>query len=694
MIILIYFRNEIQEKKSGEPFEDNFPPSKKAQALREVLEQEYMENLPPNINDMWTRFKERKEQQSVSESSLNSTRLDALSGLLQNPTHHEVNSFVREKKETVERQKMEEREKVEKMREQRLIEMELEKKAAAEKAALQRNLRRQELKNRHGLSEEDSNGSYTEILLENEKKREQRRKRDETKAEKRGKKEERSKSPSKYVTESNEKIRQDRNRAEKVTEERRINRKSKTKEDGTLTDIRARNVSSRHSDTMDTLFSIPEDASFEQSPSKIESEMKSRQRRQRHIIDPLMKKLRDKIKMQRDKIDKERRKELQRVEKLKKLEMLLNAKQKGKLCDKAIDVELGNVSSTTSVSHSESSHMSDSTLTGLSTAAESDVSSQGSTTLKDSTLDSVIKLQVKKYPSDNYRDQRKCYIESDTTDTSDFSNIVVERVPERKSEKKSKEKKVSIKGKKTKVDDSGNKIRKEKKDKRKKDVFGVELTEKDIVNQLKRYESYMTPERQRLMRVENYLSPQRHGHMRDASTMYPSPITVSPPSRRRMKEVLMKSEAIQTSPSVRSSSPSYAYDEVPVTPVPYMSKKSAKTSRRRPSPSPPRSSVSFSASPPRKSSSKSPSTRRVSSSPLRRVASRSPPAPNRRFSPPITRRQAQSPIWKPESETTPPENSMFTPEGDENAAPNTQDRKEGNKLLKYLKQHTQHLVLR
>ncbi|XP_053407019.1 uncharacterized protein LOC123546728 isoform X6 [Mercenaria mercenaria] len=642
--------NEIQEKRTDENFEDNFPPSKKAQALREVLEQEYMDNLPPNINDMWTRFKERKEQ-SVSESSLNSTRLDALSGLLQNPTHHDVNSFVREKKELTEKHKMEEREKGEKFHEEKLKEKELERKAAAEKAAQLRNFRRQEMKNRHGLSEEESNGSYSEILIENERKREERRKKDETRRERRERKEGRAKSPSKKVSEPS-------------VEERRKDRSRKTKDEGSVTDIRARNGSNRHSDTMDTLFSIPEDASFEQSPTKAESQMRSRQRRQRHVIDPLMKKLRDKIKMQRDKIDKERRKELQRVEKLKKLEMLLNAKTKGKLSDKAIDVELCDVSSTTSVSRTESSRMSDSTLAGLSTAVESDVSSHGSTTLKDSTIDSAIKLQVKRYPAEEYR--KTHYVDSDTPESSDFSNIVVERVPERKSERKNKERKSSSKGKKTKVDEFGNKIRKEKKDKRRKDVFGVEFTEKDIAKQIKRYENYMTPERERLMRVENYLSPQRQGRMRDASTMYPSPVTVSPPSRRRRREVLMKSEAIQTSPALRSSSPSHAYDEVPVAPVPYMSRKSGKTSRRRTSPSPTRSAqTSFSASPPRKTS-RSPSARKTSTS----------PASRRRFSPPITRRQAQSPIWKPESETTPPHNSMFTPEGDENTAPDTKQKRE------------------
>ena len=92
------FSKEIREyERADEHFEDQFPPSKKAQVLREVLEQEYNDKLPANINDMWTRFQTHRDQ-SVSESSLNSTRLDALSGLLQDPTSHAVNSFIKTKR--------------------------------------------------------------------------------------------------------------------------------------------------------------------------------------------------------------------------------------------------------------------------------------------------------------------------------------------------------------------------------------------------------------------------------------------------------------------------------------------------------------------------------------------------------------------------------------------------------------------
>lgn len=629
-----------------------------------------MDNVPPNINDMWSRFKEQKEQ-SVSESSLNSTRLDALSGLLQNPTHHTVKTYTNErlakKSEKAELQK-DERYRAELQKREELLKADLQRaeledielqkaelqraelmkaelqKEKLKKLAAERNQRRQELRQQRAGSEE-SNGSYSEILMEEERKRE-RMKREAKKEEKR---ERRNRSPSKRSP-----------KAGKVDGEARkgSSGRERSKTQGVVTDIRAAKMPGKHSDSMDTLFSIPEDASFEQSPTKAESEMKNRQKRHRHVIDPLMKKLRDKIKMQREKIDKERRKELQRVQKLKKLEMLLNAKRKGKLSDKAIDVELGNVSSTSCVSHSESSQVSDSTLTALS-SAESLLSSE-STTMKDSTVDNIIKLQVKKYPME---DSQATYKDTDSAESSDFSNIIVERVMSKKDEKKPKVKK--SKGKKNSENETGKKIKKDKKDRKNRDVFGVELSDKDIVNQLRSYRQYMTPERGRVKR--------------DASTMYPSPITVSPMSRRRLREVLMKSEAVQTSPSVRSSSPSHAYDEVPVSPVPYMFDNRGKTSKRRmlPSarqytPSPDRSRVTSG-----RNSSRSPTSgrrsreksgrskvasKRSSVSPVRRSPVGSPH--RRKFSPPVTRRQANSPIWQPESENTPPVNSMFTPEND------------------------------
>ena len=509
-----------------------------------------------------------------------------------------------------------------------------------------------------GLSEEESNGSYSEILMQEERRRERQRRRE-------GREDRKNRSPGKKSPQ--ELVGENLTGEEREIVDKRKERKEKVKEQAVETDIRARK-GNKHSDSMDTLFSIPEDASFEQSPTKAESDMKTRQKRQRHVIDPLMMKLRDKIKLQRVKIDKERRKELARLQKLKKLEMLLNAKQKGKLSDKAIGVELEDVSTTSCVN----SEVSDSTLSAnLSTGLESDGSL--STTLKESSIENQIRLQVKKYPETEFRSPKKKYVETESEESSDFRNIIVERLPEKKASKKDKKQKSE---KKYKVDEYGNKIRKEKKQKKRNEVFGVKLSDSDMYNQVEQYLQYMTPERK--------------GRYRDASTMYPSPINVSPPSRRRTRDVLMKSEAIQTSPAVRSTSPAHAYDEVPVAPVPYMSQRvsSNKSQRRRPSPSPTRGTqTSTSVAARRRSESPTTANARIQSrSPVdltrslgNRRSSRSPTGNRRKFSPTMTRKQAQSPIWKPERDmTTPPLNSMFTPEVDENVVPTKEGKKDSH----------------
>lgn len=160
---------------------------------------------------------------------------------------------------------------------------------------------------------------------------------------------------------------------------------------------------------------------------------------------------------------------------------------------------------------------------------------------------------------------------------------------------------------------------------------------------------------------------------RDAATMYPSPITVSPPTRRTLRDVYMKSEAIQTSPSVRSSSPSHAYDEVPCAPVPLM----AKDKRRKQSPSPARSPVSpaqrrISRSPVDKSRSRPGRGRKSSKSPSAESQTDISSAVNQSKTDVKTRKKKpQSPMWKPE---TPPKNRMFEPETpDENREPFTKD---------------------
>ncbi|KAH9492114.1 hypothetical protein Btru_026997 [Bulinus truncatus] len=97
-----------------------------------------------------------------------------------------------------------------------------------------------------------------------------------------------------------------------------------------------------------SLFSIMEDASFEKSPGKSASPSKLKIPRQQHLIDPQMKKLRERITNQRKKAEKQAVKEQYRMDKLKKLEHLLMAKKQGKISDKTFERHLDDISLTAS----------------------------------------------------------------------------------------------------------------------------------------------------------------------------------------------------------------------------------------------------------------------------------------------------------------------------------------------------------
>jgi hypothetical protein len=74
---------------------------------------------------------------------------------------------------------------------------------------------------------------------------------------------------------------------------------------------------------------------------------------------------------------------MKRLDKLKKLEMLLTAKKKGKLSDQAIDVELQYVSSTSAAASSESSTLfgSETTISANSVDNKDSFDSQAAETL-------------------------------------------------------------------------------------------------------------------------------------------------------------------------------------------------------------------------------------------------------------------------------------------------------------------------
>lgn len=556
---------EEEEKTLGAEF-DSIPPSKKAQALRETLEKDRDPALPANINELWRKFQEMNE--THSDSSMNTSRIESLTSLLKNPTRHSVQRALDDRT-------------YQKARERRVVQGLVG--DQAETGNQHKDQRRSEKqKRRETLSEEEVNGSYAEILAKQKKMVE--------------------------------------------TEKKQKNKENKKKGNKQL---RIQEVK-KLGDSADTLYSIPEDTSFESSrgasPNVLtESQRKSKRNRQKNIIDPLMVKLREKVERQKNKIDVERRKEMKRMEKLQKLEMLLGAKKKGKLSDRAISAELENVS-TTSVPQSDDSTTflnSDSTLM--------EDSDQGLGLDSTSSKDSSIELQrTRTRKSKDNREFQKSSLSTIPLDDSESqSDIIIIRKP------KSKERKDRMN------EEEGHKSRSHKKPRE----------DRDQINRDKNKSS---------AREKFHLetSPVRSQSQRDIGTMYPSPIEVSPPRvRRRPKEVAMKSEAVQT--AGRSLSPSYS--QTRVIPVPLMSPESqrktgsSRPAKRGPSPksSPNRSNIfPQEYTPPR------------SKSPPSKVGREVGKVRNRITSPPKNK------MFIPESDSeyekfvmkTPPKNKMFTPE--------------------------------
>lgn len=141
------------------------------------------------------------------------------------------------------------------------------------------------------------------------------------------------------------------------------------------------------SSVIDTLYSIPEDPSIDhgRSPSTSSDTFQSVQRptrRQRHVIDPHMQKLKSKISKQRLKYEKQKRKEVQRLAKIQRLEELLRAKKSGKISTKAFEKEVANLSSSTvQASSSELSSEASPRSSDLTVVSSHMSSEQSSTTL-------------------------------------------------------------------------------------------------------------------------------------------------------------------------------------------------------------------------------------------------------------------------------------------------------------------------
>ena len=236
---------------------DKTPISRKAQLLRETLEQELDLSIAPNINTMWQRFQELNSTET--DSTMNTSRMETLAHLVRNPTKHTVQILLNQREQG---------------RQQR-----------EEQVAEEREARRRELQIAKLQVSQDS----------------------------------------------------------------------------------------------DALYSIPEN-SFG-SPSKL----KSPSRKHENLSDPNMRKLRDKIQRQKDKIDKERKKEMRRMEKLMRLEQLLKAKRKGRISSHELSKSIDEVSSTTLPTESSTDLTSNESTISVSTNMSDTPTEE--TTAKDSSVE-------------------------------------------------------------------------------------------------------------------------------------------------------------------------------------------------------------------------------------------------------------------------------------------------------------------
>ncbi|XP_076434842.1 uncharacterized protein LOC143274790 isoform X2 [Babylonia areolata] len=319
---------------------DRQPMSHRAQLLRESLEQEVAYQRP-DLHILWERFMAGSNAGQEPDSSLNSEKVNMLADLMRDPTQHLVQTFLSQRQ----KQHQEDRQRAAACR-QAVCQKQAEddQKNEEKRAALERELRRQEARRQQQRlsSEEESNGSYGEILQQREQDRLKRRE-VRTQRKKLGK----SPSPSSSI--------------------------SKQKDGSGQAPVGA-----SQGDTMETLYSIPEDMSLDASPQKSRSPHRPHvQQRRADVIDPHMNKLRHRIDQQRKKISKEKVKEAHREQKLDKLKALLNAKQSGLLDDRAIAALLGSISSTSAGSsddtgtlHSHSTAFSDHTTTAKDSSAE------------------------------------------------------------------------------------------------------------------------------------------------------------------------------------------------------------------------------------------------------------------------------------------------------------------------------------
>ncbi|KAK7111060.1 microtubule-associated protein futsch-like [Littorina saxatilis] len=381
--------HELPRQRETQEAIDRKPLSHRAQLLREALEKEAAYQGRPDLHFMWERFLAGSNVGQEPDSSLSSEKLTELADLMRDPTHHLVHSFLSQRQ----MQHQQDMLRAEAQREAVRRREEDSQLLDEESAALERELRRQDARQQQHRqsSEEESNGSYGEIIQQRERDR-LRRREIRTQRKKQGK----PLSPSKSLPSMHQPPSPD-----------------------------------RGGDTMETLYSIPEDTGM--TPQKSRSPHRSQSQnhnhnhphRRSHVIDPNMVKLRERITQQRQKIGHERVKEIKRLQKLERLKALLLAKRTGLLDDSTVAAHLATISST-----SASSEGSVAALSQVSLVASE--LSDNTTTAKDSSTE-MRKIRFGHSPVERRRTEVS-YHDNDSVDTDEFIQLLEDSCSQTESE--------------------------------------------------------------------------------------------------------------------------------------------------------------------------------------------------------------------------------------------------------------------
>ena len=534
---------ELVERQELEEAIDRQPVSHRAQLLREALEQEPAYQGRPDLQLLWERYMAGSNNGQEPDSSLSSERVNMLADLMRDPTQHLVHTFLRQ------RQEQHQQDLQRAVVQRQSVRQQQEEEREEDRAARERELRRQEARRQQLRlsSEEESNGSYGEILLQRERDRLRRR-------EIRTQRKKQGKSPSPSPSPSPSKLSQP----------------------------KSSSGPARGGDnTVETLYSIPEDTSRDASPRKSRSPHRPQPHHHRRsdVIDPHMDKLRQRISQQREKIGRERSKEMQRQLKLDKLKALLSAKRTGLLDNAAIAAHLASISSTSAPSDDDSATL-------LSQVGS--VFSDNTTTTKDSSMEMKLARLARVPVAGRERDRAAYQNTGLCPDTDHFTPLQEDSSSQ------------------TETDDSYqlgrrcHSIRGGLSGLRKR-LSPTSQLSKHGGKFMKLHQMYSPYKRQEFVqptvasrktrRVESPLGRVGHDGKRDAATMYPSPKQPSPSRYARHRGLRLVSQGVQTSPDSRTGqrrprSFSPPHQDQPVMPVPLMTRGQRVQTQGRRSPSP------------------------------------------------------------------------------------------------------------